>query len=425
MKSKTRPVSQVMSQSLDRSTELVKAAGAALLLLCLLSAAVFGQGAPSAPFARLTVKSEVLGEDRTILVRTPPGYERNTARYPVLYLTDGDAHIEHTAATVAYLARNGRMPEMILVGVTNTARTRDLTPTRSGMRRHDGQMQVLPQSGGADKFLKFFETELIPRIEREYRTQPYRVFAGHSFGGLFAMHAFLSRPELFHAVIAVSPSLHWDDFLPVRRAEEFFKDRKELERTLYLTLANEGEGMRQGFDRLQALLAKQQTAGFVWGAKIMEDEDHGSVVMRSHYQGLRKIFSDWQVAREPGTGAIAGGVAGVEAHYRKLSKRLGYEVLPPELLINQLGYQLLQGGKIEEAIATFKSNVERYPESANVYDSLGEAYERQGRMELAAPLYEKAYQLGKQSNDPNLETFRTNAERAAAEMKKISAGKSR
>ena len=141
----------------------------------------------------LTLKSTVLGEERRVLVRTPVGYETNKLSYPVLYMTDGDAHIAHTASTLDFLTRNGRIPDMIVVGVTNTDRTRDLTPAKSSQKNAAGELQF-PTSGGADNFLKFFETELVPEIEKQYRTQPYRVFAGHSLGGLFAIHAMISKP---------------------------------------------------------------------------------------------------------------------------------------------------------------------------------------------------------------------------------------
>jgi tetratricopeptide (TPR) repeat protein len=84
--------------------------------------------------------------------------------------------------------------------------------------------------------------------------------------------------------------------------------------------------------------------------------------------------------------------------------------------MNQVGYQLLAAEKPEEAITAFKSNVERYPESANVYDSLAEAYERGGRLDLAAPLYEKAQNLGQQNKDPNLAIYQTNFKRASEKL---------
>src|SRR6185295_18108602 len=173
----------------------------------------------------LTIKSTVLGEDRIILVRTPVGYETSKLSYPVLYMTDGDAHIKHTSSSIEFLTENGRMPELIVVGVTNTDRARDLTPPKATTKNAAGDLQF-PTSGGADNFLKFFETELIPEIEKQYRTQPYRILAGHSLGGLFAIHAMITKPGLFNSYIAVSPSLQWDNAEELKRAEDYLKNQK-------------------------------------------------------------------------------------------------------------------------------------------------------------------------------------------------------
>jgi hypothetical protein len=145
----------------------------------------------------------------------------------------------------------------------------------------------------------------------------------------------------------------------------------------------------------------------------MPDEDHGSVVLRSHYQGLRKIYADWQPRIDVETGAIEGGWPRVEEHYKTLTRKYGYSILPSEGLVNQYGYQLMGARKMDEAIAVFKTNVEHHPNSANVYDSLAEAYETSGRMDLARINYEKAYTLAKEHNDPNSEIFKTNFDRVS------------
>jgi uncharacterized protein len=391
---------------------------AALFALLAFSVNAAAQAPPAndAAPARIQIKSAVLGEERTVLVRLPAGYERNDQRYPVLYMTDGDAHILHTTATVQFLARNGRMPEMIVVGITNTDRTRDLTPTR--VERMPGNPNAgFPTSGGADKFLKFIETELIPHVEKQYRVQPFRVFAGHSLGGLFAVHAMLSRPELFNAYIAVSPSLQWDNFVLTDRAKEFFKTHKDYNRTLYVSLGNEPGDIGDSFKLFGNVLAQQKVNNFVWQASHMTDEDHGSVVLRSHYEGLRKVYDGWQLPRDPNTGAIAGGLKDVLEHYRKLSARLNYDVLPPEQIVNLVGYQQLGARQNEDALAAFKWNVEHYPKSANVYDSLAEFYERDGKLDLAAPLYAKAVALGTEASDPNLNVYRRNHDRVAGLLK--------
>ena len=393
-------------------------------VFALLVIASSAPGQTPAGVTSLKIKSAVLGEERTILVRVPDGYETNKLRYPVLYMTDGNNHIGHTSSTIEFLARNGRMSEMIVVGITNTDRTRDLSPTHvtTTVAGGDSALQF-PTSGGADKFLKFIETELIPEIEKRYRTHPYRILAGHSLGGLFAIHAMISRPELFNSYVAVSPALQWDNQVAVKRAEDFFKSRKEWEATLFMSLGHEPGPIEDGFHQMKQVLEKNQTKGFEWAAEVLDDEDHGSVVLRSHYLALRKVFADWQVPRDADTGRVSGDFKSVEEHYQKLSKKYGYTIAIPEPLINQLGYQSLFAGRADEAIAIFKTNVERYPESANVYDSLAEAYERSGRIELAAPLYEKAQTLGQQNQDPNLAIFKANFERASEKLKQAGAAK--
>lgn len=387
------------------------------VFLCLLigASSTFAQP-PTGNVTRLTIKSSVLGEDRTVLVRTPVGYEANKVAYPVLYMTDGDAHMGHTASSIEFLNRNGRISDLIVVGITNTDRTRDLTPEKSTQKNAAGELQS-PSSGGADNFLKFIETELIPQIEKQYRVQPYRILAGHSLGGLFAIHSMISRPGVFNSYVAVSPSLQWENGQTLQRAEEFLKKQKEMNVTLFVSLGNEPGAIGETFDRFKEMLAKTSIKGFEWQAERMADEDHGSVVLRSHYFGLRKIYNDWQPPSDLKSGAVLGGLKGADAHYKKLSEKFGYPIPVPETFINQLGYQFLFDGKPDEAIAAFKANVERYPASANVYDSLAEAYERAGRFELAEPLYDKARLLGEQNNDPNTAIYKANHERVKAKVK--------
>lgn len=413
----TQPASDATRPS--NISRLIRLLPSLAVVLVIASAAI---AQPAGTVKTLTLKSTVLGEERRVLVRTPAGYETNNVKYPVLYMTDGDGHMNHTASTIEFLTRNGRISELIVVGVTNTDRTRDLTPAKSLQKNAAGELQF-PTSGGADNFLKFFETELIPEVEKQYRVQPYRVFAGHSLGGLFAIHAMISKPGLFNSYIAVSPSLQWVDGETLGRAEDFLKNQKDLNLTLYVSLGDERGGIGDSFQSFKQLLSKTNIKGFEWQADHMMDEDHGSVVLRSHYAGLRKIYEGWQPARDLQSGAIPGGLKGVDAHYKKLSEKFRYDIATPENLINQMGYQFLFANQPDEAIAVFKANVERYPNSANVYDSLAEAYERGGRFDLAAPLYDKAHVLGEQNNDPNLALYKTNADRANAKLKEIQATK--
>ena len=360
--------------------------------------------------------SKVLGEERTILVSIPRGYENGEGRFPVLYLTDGDAHLLHTRGTVDFLARNGLMPDLIIVGVTNTDRARDLTPTRAFRRQADGTTALVQSSGGAAKFLDFFEKELIPYVEATYRTEPFRLFAGHSLGGLFALWALVERTGLFHATIAVSPTLDWDDGVILGRTAKFLEGRKELRHTLFVTMADEeaGDPSPTRFDRLRKTLKSAKAAGFVRATELMEDEDHGSVVLRSHYDGLRKVFEGWRLPRDRKAGGYPGTLDALKKHYGQLSERLGYAVRPPELTVNLVGYQHLLRKDVKGALPFFLWNVELHPESANVHDSLGEALETAGKNAEALASYEKAVEVAKKLSDARLEVFVRNRDRLAA-----------
>lgn len=391
---------------------------AASTLILLFAATINFAGEPITIGETIEIQSKILSEQRTILVSTPAGYDRGRQRYPVLYLTDGDAHLTHTRGTVDFLARNGLMPDVIIVGVTNTDRTRDLSPTHASLTRNDGTVVEFPTSGGAGAFLDFFEKELFPFVESHYRTQPYRIFSGHSFGGLFALNVFFTRPAMFQAVLSVSPPLRWDNALPLRQARDFFEKRKRHASTLFVAMANELEGDPQPnlLDQLETVFQEANVEGLRWSVRRMPDEDHGSVVLRAHYYGLREVFDGWQLPRDPGTGRFAGGLSEVKDHYAGLSKRLGFEVVPPENALNVLGYQLLGRDDAQGAIEILRYNAKLYPDSANVYDSLGEALENSGRLKEAARQYSVAVTKAENNGDERLTVFTANRDRVEKQL---------
>lgn len=382
-------------------------------------------GAALAPAARaqeplvlgrsFALRSRVLGEDRKLMVATPAGYGQGRERYPVLYLTDGETQFAHTAASAAFLARNNRIPPLIVVGIMNTDRTRDLTPTNAPLEA-GGQQTRFPTAGGADNFLKFIETELFPHVEKTYRTRPFRILCGHSLGGLFALHALFSRPELFNAVVAASPTLIWDDDLPLRRAKEFFAAHSELKRTLFVTAGSEGPEMEQAFGELESILKRVTAGGFLWGAERLPDEDHGSVVLRSYYAGLRKVYEPWLPPIDRSTGVLEGGLETLKRHYADVSARFGYEVPAPEAIVNAVGYAELVRGRTDRALLAFRYNVQTYPDSPNVHDSLGEGLQAAGERGQARDSYARAVAVGEKARDPNLPTFRQHLAAAEAAL---------
>lgn len=387
------------------------------LLLCSIPVASFAQDIVPPTPQRLVLHSNVLNEDRLIYVRMPAAARQRKDRYAVLYLTDGGAHINEIGNTIDFLVNNERIPPLIVVGITNTDRNRDLTPTHADMMGPDGAVAfAMPTSGGADKFLDFIQSELVPEIEKRYATQPFRVFAGHSLGGLFAIHTLITRPDLFNAYIAVSPSLQWDHARTLSLLQQFLTKQKEFKKTLFVSLANEGDvpnQMGEAFTQLEKTLSGNLPKDFVVRSERYHDEDHGSTTLRAHYAGLRTIFSGWQMPRDLETGFPIGGLKGIEQHYHELSERYGYNI-SAEDMINQLGYALLGFKKVDGAIAAFKRNVELYPDSANVYDSLADGLEAANEFEPAMQNALKAVAVATKAGDSRLPDFKKHLERLSA-----------
>ena len=337
----------------------------------------------SVTHTRHSIISKALGEERTVLVRVPFGYERSTQKFPVAVMLDAHAPQNGmTGSIIESQAAAGVMPEMILVGIQNTNRTRDLTPTRTER----------PDSGGTDKFLDFIETELLPFVEKNYRTEPYRVFLGHSLGGLTVVYTMITRPHLFGGYVAASPVLNWDNDLVIKKSEELFKANKKFRKSLFISLGNEPE-LTAGFNSYKDLLRKSAPDGLDADFEHWTDEDHGSIVMRAYLAGLRKTFSGWQL------NAPVQNLIALKAHYAKLTERFGYQIDPPETMINQFGYIKLRSEKLDEAVEAFEENTKLYPTSANVYDSLAEALEKKGARSKALANYEKAYKMAEQNGE--------------------------
>ncbi|HSL71041.1 MAG TPA: alpha/beta hydrolase-fold protein, partial [Longimicrobiales bacterium] len=261
---------------------------------------------------RHTIQSTVLGEPRIFDVTLPPGYARDTtARYPLVVTLDGEFEGEVAAAIARFYAAMGSLPGVIVVAVHNTARTRDLTPA------------AVPPfnpppggSGGADRFLSFLESELIPTIERAYRVAPMRVLIGHSLGGLFALHALSTRPALFTGYLIMEPAAWWNE-------QKHVQDARAALRT-------------PAARRARVMLVNAQSLSddtVSWGGNKpmirhvrVTDETHASMAAIGIAAGLRRIFEDFRPPQwRPGRSPIE-----MLARYDSLADRIGYRIPVPE-----------------------------------------------------------------------------------------------
>ena len=337
--------------------------------------------------------SNILNEEREYWINLPESYnisEKPYKKYPVLIVLDGNTHFKSIAGIGSYMSGNGQIPEMIIVAIQNIDRRRDFTPDKTITVRENN-------SGGGDKFLSFLEDELIPELNREYRTEPYRILFGHSLGGLLATHAYMKEKTLFNSFISVDPSFGtWDAKTMDKKLDSVTGN--SFERFIYFATANWGKRNIRNRDRhlrLYKALNSKCKGEFPAKLEYFENENHSSIPPIAFYNGISAIFKDYGISFRD----IDTKVQLIE-HFQSISQRLSWNFKPPERLVNRIGYRMLRSRNENDkpkALEFFILNTENFSNSFNAYDSLGETYEVSGNKKKAIENYKKALELNPKS----------------------------
>jgi predicted alpha/beta superfamily hydrolase len=346
--------------------------------------------------------SQTLKENRKFLVYTPPSYNDTIftpRRYPVLYLLDGDAHFHSVTGLLQILGTGVNatyvVPEMIVVAIPNTNRLRDMTPTNAEKDPSGKPQPGFKGSGGMGNFLTFIKSELIPKIEQTYRTEPYRVFVGHSLGGITAIQALYTMPETFNAYVAIDPSLWWDDRLLLKQAREKFSKPGLSGRALYVAQANTispgDTSLNVHYNAIvqfNGILESFNNSGIRYAYKYYPNDSHGSVPMIAEYDALRFIFDSYNTSL-----ALAMEQPNyVTEHFEAVSKSLGYKVNPPEQMVALLA-SVTFGRDSTAGLKLLELNTRLYPNSASAHTALGDYYLAKKDSQQARGHYERALAL--------------------------------
>ena len=270
-----------------------------LVAAALLASAAQPSPAPPAPAAAVEapivigtthlLASAVLGDQREINVWLPPGYAKGSERYKVVYLLDGalDQDFQHIAGLAQLGALGWTLDPLIVVGVQTKTRRAELTSPPRDPR----YIAAFPEGGGAARFRAFIATEVMPLIERRYRTAGRKAVIGESLAGYFVIDTFLKQPALFDDYIAVSPSLWWDDRAEARQAARHLAAHPPSDRRLYLTVGNEGGTMQDGVDRLTAALQARPPKGLTWRyVDRSASESHATIYHGAALDALRWLY---------------------------------------------------------------------------------------------------------------------------------------
>ncbi len=362
------------------------------------------------------LNSKILNEERELRIYVPnSGSETifSKQKYPVLYLLDGEAHFNSVVGMMQQLCNNGNtlVPEMIIVGISNTNRMRDLSPTHIISDLPVMSVEDSKDTGGNEKLFAFMEKELFPYIENKYKTEPYRMLIGHSLGGLTVINALVNHTQLFNAYIAIDPSMWWDQERFLNDCKTKLSQKKFNKVDLYLGIANTLEnGMTiatvtkdtsQSSRHIRSILtldkhikANPQNQ-LHYKSKYYENDTHNSSPLITEYDAVR-FFFDFYKLNITLLDFTDKGIAfptKIEKHFENISSKMGYKIPPSEQLVNNYGYNALGKKNMAQAEYFFKMNVKNYPDSFNVYDSLGDYYVEMGDKTNAILNFKKALSI--------------------------------
>lgn len=342
-----------------------------------------------------SIYSQSLKENRQLWIHVPPTdtFRFPEQKFPVIYLLDANAYFPPLVSELDYLSNTRKCPKMIVVGIPNETlekRTRDLASS---------------PSGGTENFAAFFEKELMPYIQKKYPALPSnRTIIGHSDGGQFAVNMLLNHPDLFDNYVVLDPSLWWDSEKFLKQSEKDLAEKKFEHKNLFLAIANVANKdtalvktdtsalarHTQAILQFKKYLAGNRSNGLVWSSKYYPEEDHGTVPIPGEFDAMRFFFKGFkfeysvlypkEVNAEQATSLLMN-------HYAK------YNLLPPEQVLNALGYDFLNKKLYDKSQAFFELERKCYPKSSNAADSLGDCYAAAGEKSKAIDCYAAALKL--------------------------------
>ena len=241
--------------------------------------------------SKFSIYSKILNEKRICLASLPASYNKAYSldkKYPVLILLDGGAFFNLASGIIHFMSsdrnRNNFMPETIIIAIENVDRERDFTITKIKTKRPNTM-------GGGRNFLDFIEKELIPYIDKKYRTKPYRTLAGHSLGGLLTLNSYMDKNSIFNAFLSIDPSIWWDEEMMKNKVNSI--SPVSLNKKLYIATANQGkanyERNKKRHDSFYALLKKRSGEHLNVEHEYFEKENHRSVPLIAFYKGLKYL----------------------------------------------------------------------------------------------------------------------------------------
>ncbi len=227
---------------------------------------------------RVVIDSEILKEERHLLVHLPSSYTKSNDKYPVLYLLDGERHFAHSILASRLLQEQNFAPELIIVAIPNV---------NGNTRQRDLGLET-------EKFTSFLRNEVMTYIKENYRASDSNTLYGHSLAGYYAVSVLANYPELFDNYIAAGPPLQ-------TKESEFYKkiaSHESLDKSLYFSSANQAEEGKRVMDALNTFVEKLEEKSpekFNWKYELLADQTHITGYYLSLFKGMMFVFRTVQL----------------------------------------------------------------------------------------------------------------------------------
>lgn len=224
---------------------------------------------------KFVLKSEILEQDREILISLPRGYEEGESSYPVHVVLDAEITFEAYSGVVHLMHMADQIPDAIVVGIPNMDRSFDLDFLRNGAR-----------------FLEFLTQELIPQVDNAYRTNSERLIAGYSVAGNYVMYTFFEGSSYFTRFLSGSP---YGLYLFYNTHLYNLPDALPEPRVVYTSMGTEDLEAQLGpFKEFCGVLDSLSIEGFDFKYEVTNQRDHNSNILPNWHDGLAYLYRDWK-----------------------------------------------------------------------------------------------------------------------------------
>jgi len=375
----------------------------------------------------ITLKSQILQEEREIRVYLPTNYDNTSRNYPILYVIDGQRYFLNGITFQQNLTWQGIIPEFIVVGInTDSQKRRNLFYKES------------------TKFIRFLEEELIPKIDTKYRTLNQRIYFGWEMAAGLGVQIIAEKPSLFNGFLLSSPTHISKDRL--QAINKMLKTDSIQNLKLYSVLGTVETWATKSMSTLDSIFRKNTSKNIQWKYNLSDKENHYTTPLTTINEGLIFFFNDYGPLRFYSVKEFTnfGGIEKLKDHYRRRRKKYqvseeihsdtkhylllqthkeGYFEIFEDLIneidgkkfienyyrqprwFNRFSKFYLYNNKSEEALEILDLGLKKFPNSSMLHFEKGNYFKAIGKNREVQKWYKKAIDIAKKNEEIELKKY--------------------